>query len=263
MSSATASAPPPLRVSGVTVRYGGVVAVDNVSLDLSPGEIHGLVGPNGSGKTTLLAAISGTRVADAGSISFKGQETRTWDSWRLARAGLARTFQGTRVIPGLTVRDNVVLGFDWSARRRAAGLRAGRATADAAVDAALATCGLADRDNQVASELSYGTQRLVEIARAIVAGPDLLLLDEPTAGMNEFERSEIETVQITLREQGVTQVLVEHNVAMVVRLCSHIFVLNSGVLIASGPPAAIVASPAVQEAYLGKTRNDGADPAGC
>jgi ABC-type branched-subunit amino acid transport system ATPase component len=240
-----------LDLQDVVVRYGGVVAVDHVSFSLTAGAIHGLVGPNGSGKSTLLAAISGVRRADEGSIRLGDAEIRTWTPWRLARQGLARTFQGARVVPELTVRENVMLGYDWSRARRAR-----RGSSAGAVDEALEICGIAALQKHIASELSYGTQRLVEIARAVVAGPSILLLDEPTAGMNEFERAEIENVQRVLQTRGVTQVLVEHNMGMVVRLCSHIFVLNSGKLIASGAPEAIVNDPAVQQAYLGKAREN-------
>jgi branched-chain amino acid transport system ATP-binding protein len=245
-----------LSISDVVVRYGGVVAVDHVSFELENGAIHGLVGPNGSGKSTLLAAISGTRKANEGSIRFDGRETRQWTPWRLSRHGMARTFQGARVVPELTVRDNVALGLDWSPTRRVVPLRRRRSEAASAIAGALETCGIAHLADGIASDLSYGTQRLVEIARAVVARPRLLLLDEPTAGMNDHERSEIEAVQRTLGEQGVTQVLVEHNMGMVVRMCAHVYVLNSGVLIASGSPTEIVNDPNVQQAYLGKARDD-------
>ncbi|MES1246595.1 MAG: ABC transporter ATP-binding protein [Actinomycetota bacterium] len=241
-----------LALTDVTVRYGGVVAVDEVSFELDNGAIHGLVGPNGSGKSTLLAAVSGTRPADGGSIRFDGHETRKWTPWRLARHGLARTFQGARVVPDLTVRENVALGLDWNPVRKHGGFVGRRARTASAVDDALETCGIARIADSIASDLSYGTQRLVEIARAVVAQPRLLLLDEPTAGMNELERAEIEAVQRKLGANGVTQVLVEHNMGMVVRLCAHVFVLNSGKLIASGSPNEIVNNPDVQKAYLGK-----------
>lgn len=243
-----------LQLTDVVVRYGGVTAVDRVSLTLTTGEIHGLVGPNGSGKSTLLSAISGLRVADAGSIRFAGTETRKWPSWKLSRAGLARTFQGARVVPELTVEENVMLGYDWSTKRRRKGLRTSRRETAIAVADALEICGIPALRKQIATELSYGTQRLVEIARAVVSAPRLLLLDEPTAGMNEIERAEIESVQRVLQARGVTQVLVEHNMDMVTRLCSHVYVLNSGALIASGSPAEIASNPEVQEAYLGKAR---------
>jgi ABC-type branched-subunit amino acid transport system ATPase component len=258
----TTSPEPIMELSDVVVRYGGVVAVDEVSFALTRGKIYGLIGPNGSGKSTLLAAISGSRFADNGSITFNGAQTRKWPSWKLSRAGVARTFQGARVVPDLTVRENVMLGFDWSPARRSAGFRRGRSLSNEAVDEALDTCGLLDRHKVIATELSYGTQRLVEIARAIVARPQLLLLDEPTAGMNDVERGEIESVQSALIEQNVTQILVEHNMSMIVRMCSHIFVLNSGKLIAEGSADDVTNDEAVKLAYLGKAREGATVAAG-
>jgi branched-chain amino acid transport system ATP-binding protein len=155
----------------------------------------------------------------------------------------------------------VALGFDWSPARRSVGRFGRRGHAADAITEALATCGISHLSESIASELSYGTQRLVEIARAVVARPKLLLLDEPTAGMNESERAEIESVQRTLQKQGVTQVLVEHNMGMVLRMCTHVFVLNSGKLIASGTAAEIVNDPGVQQAYLGKARGHESVPA--
>jgi branched-chain amino acid transport system ATP-binding protein len=248
---------PLLELNDVVVRYGGVAAVDGVSFELEPGSIYGLVGPNGSGKSTLLAAVAGTRAADDGSIRLDGEETRRRRPWQLAAAGVARTFQGTRLVDGMSVRDNVLLGCEWGLKGRAQSRGSARSRAEEAMD----ICDLLDVSNAQPSSLSYGRQRLVEIARAIAAGARLLLLDEPVAGMNREERNEVERVQMDLRARGVTQLLVEHNMHMVARLCREVFVLNSGKLIARGTAAEIADDPVVRDAYLGR-RHDGVGVAG-
>jgi ABC-type branched-subunit amino acid transport system ATPase component len=245
-----------MRLENVVVRYGGVTAVDQVSFELAEGAIHGLVGPNGSGKSTLLAALSGARTADEGRITLDDVETRKLAPWRLAGLGLARTFQGTRLVPGLTVRENIMLGTEWGAGRRKGD--AGDLSPDARIEEALELCRLTHLAHADPHGLAYGIQRLVELARAVVSAPRLLLLDEPTAGMHAGERAEIEEVQLLLRSRGVTQVLVEHDMDMIARVCERVFVLNSGRLIADGTPAEIISDPAVQEAYLGRPREEGA-----
>jgi len=234
-----------LELRSVAVRYGGVAAVDGVSFGVPRGSICGLVGPNGSGKSSLLAAISGGRPADAGQVLIDGVDARRRRPWQHAHAGLARTFQGTRLVRGLTVRENVLLGAEW-------GPRSHRKQAAQRTDAALAACRIAHLADADPLALPYGTQRLVEIARAVSSGPELLLLDEPTAGMSPAERQEIEEVMIALRAEGVSQLLVEHHMGMIARLCSTVFVLSTGRLIASGTPAAISNDPLVREAYLGR-----------
>lgn len=238
------SGPSALQVREVTVRYGGVAAVADVSLALARGTISGLIGPNGSGKTTLLSAISGGRRPDIGSIILDDVDVTRWRPWRLARAGMARTFQGTRLVRGLTVVENVLLGAEWRAGGR-------RATSAEWANEAMELCGISDLRGRDPFSMSYGTRRLVEIARAVATGPSLLLLDEPTAGMNDTERAEIENVQVVLRDRGVTQLLVEHHMGMVSRLCSDVFVLNTGTLIAHGSPDEVSSDPVVREAYLG------------
>lgn len=242
---------PLLQLDNVVVRYGGVAAVDGVSFELEPGSIYGLVGPNGSGKSTLLAAVAGTRSANEGSIRLDGQETRRRRPWELAAAGVARTFQGTRLVDGMSVLDNVLLGCEWGRKDRTVRRSSARARATEAME----ICDLLDVSGARPSSLSYGRQRLVEIARAIAAGPRLLLLDEPVAGMNGEERNEVERVQTDLQARGVTQLLVEHNMHMVARLCSEVFVLNSGKLIAHGTAEEIAEDPVVKDAYLGRRHN--------
>lgn len=234
-----------LSIHKLVVRYGGVVAVDGVSFDLEEASIGGLIGPNGSGKSTLLAALSGARVANEGEIQFAGFSTRKMASWRLARIGLGRTFQGTRLIRGLTVRDNIQLGVEWSGslRRKEVAARVSDAIEETGLDA------VADDDPH---DLPYGTQRLVELARAMVASPKLLLLDEPAAGMNPGERHDVEVVMRRLQERGVTQLLVEHDMDMIGRLCDRVHVLDTGQLIAEGTPEEVSKDPQVLEAYLGR-----------
>ena len=237
---------PVLELSKVCVLYGAVAAVSDVSFSLAPGRIAGLIGPNGSGKSSLLAALSGTRSANSGSIRLHGAECRTWRPWKMAASGVARTFQGTRLVPGLNVRENVLLGAEWGPRRSRG------AAASTAVDEAMELCGITAISRDDPMSKSYGVQRLVELARAIAGGPNLLLLDEPTAGMDDDERSEIEEVLKTVRARGVTQLLVEHHMGMVARRCDEVFVLNAGRLIARGSADEVAKDPQVQEAYLGR-----------
>ncbi|MFT3797490.1 ABC transporter ATP-binding protein [Microbacterium sp.] len=230
-------------VRALTVRYGGVVALDAVDLELEQGSIEGLIGPNGSGKSTFLAALSGARRADDGEIIIDGEDRRRLATWRVARLGVARSFQGTRLIRGLSVRENITLGAEWHAELRG--------KERSLVDAALERTGLAAVASADARSLAYGTQRLVEIARAIAAQPRLLLLDEPAAGMNPHEKREVETVMKSLRDDGVTQLLVEHDMDMIAALCDRVRVLSSGRLIATGTAEEVSRDPEVREAYLG------------
>jgi branched-chain amino acid transport system ATP-binding protein len=249
-----------LEVRDAAVSLGGVRALDGVSLAVEQGRLYGLAGPNGSGKSTLLAAISRLLTLTSGSILISGQETSRRSPAQVARMGVARTFQTVRLIPNLSVMENVMLGADssiygtsfllnwlapWRSRVRE---RAVRARAEVALE----RLHLTDVRKEPPLSLSYGMQRKVEIARALVAEPSLLLLDEPTAGMNRQERDEIGRLLTRMRDEGVTQLLVEHDVRMMVEICDHLYVLDAGRLIASGPPAACVREPKVREAYLGK-----------
>ncbi|HVW43942.1 MAG TPA: ABC transporter ATP-binding protein [Amycolatopsis sp.] len=249
-----------LALDGISVHFGAVRAVDEVSLGLTAGKVYGVVGPNGSGKSTLLGAVSRLTPSTAGTIRFRGSDCTRWTPQRLARHGLARTFQTVRLLPTLSVLDNIRLGADvrvvgtgvwkpwvlpvWSARRE----RTIREIAERAMER-LGITALRDR---LPHQLSYGNQRRVEIARAIAADPAMLLLDEPTAGMTGDERDGIVQVVASLRAEGLTQVVVDHDVDMIVNLADHLFVLSEGRVIAQGHPPDVVGDPRVQEAYLGR-----------
>ncbi|MGY4783712.1 ABC transporter ATP-binding protein [Rhodococcus opacus] len=255
---------PILEARDVAVHYGGIKAVDGISFELASGKIYGILGPNGSGKSTLLAALTGLVKLTRGSISLGGQELRSSSPVESSRRGVSRTFQTARLVPGLTVLQNVQLGADQlredSSTRPKLGGRAGRFQrrrfAASQVESAIERTGLTGLEAVRPSELPYGTQRRVEIARAIAMAPDLLLLDEPTAGMNSSERLEISSLLQQLRSEGLTQVLVEHDVQMMVDTCDHLLALNLGVLIAEGSAGDVVREPAVREAYLGKRWQD-------
>lgn len=237
-----------LRAEDVAVHFGGVKAVDGVSLTLTAGRIFGILGPNGSGKSTLLAALTRLVPLTRGRLLFGDRPYERAQPHIIAARGVARTFQTVRLLPGRTVRDNIALGAESAGSRT----RQQRRRAAERVDRAIERAGLTGLERHHPDELSYGYQRRVEVARAIASEPTLLLLDEPTAGMNRQERDDIASLLRDLREEGLTQLLIEHDVQMMVDTCDHLFAMNFGALIAEGEPAAVVRDPAVQEAYLGK-----------
>lgn len=246
-----------LQVRGLTRRFGGLTAVDNVELDVSQGEIHGLIGPNGSGKTTCINLISGVLRPDDGSVMLGEKELAREPTHTVAASGLARTFQNIRVFGRMTVLENVQVGFNgslgyglfkvFSLRIRSAERR----LHDQAM-ALLAFVGLADKHATPATSLSYGEQRLVEIARALALSPRLLLLDEPLVGMNPTEVDRVVDLLQRMRSDGLTMLLVEHKMRVVMSICDRITVLNFGRRIASGRPEDIRANPEVISAYLGE-----------
>uniref|UniRef100_UPI003D0F4DAC branched-chain amino acid ABC transporter ATP-binding protein/permease n=1 Tax=Roseibium sp. TaxID=1936156 RepID=UPI003D0F4DAC len=232
-----------LRAEHLTMRFGGLTAVNDVSLQVQPGEIVGLIGPNGSGKTTCLNMLSGVLRATEGKI-FRGDEELTGlSTQKVAERGIARTFQNIRLFSTLSVHQNVLV---------AALSTKGGTDAYARAHAALARLGLLDKAAEDAGTLSYGDQRRVEIARALACQPSILFLDEPAAGMN---RNETEDLMTRLRdlssELGIGILLVDHDLHLINQLCSRIVVLNEGRLIAEGKPEEIRKNPAVVEAYLG------------
>ncbi len=240
-----ALAPPPsiplLSAKGLARHFGGLRAVDGVDFDLSAGEIRAVIGPNGAGKTTFVSLISGRLAPTAGRIVFDGRDVTRMPAHRRVELGIAYTFQITSIYAALSAADNVAL----AAQRGASGAALKRA-----VDEALARVGLSDRAGELAGNLAYGHQRLLEVAMGLALKPRLLILDEPTQGLSD---AEIDGFVALVREiaAGATVMLIEHNMAVVMALAHRITVMDQGRIIAEGDPAAIRADPAVQAAYLG------------
>jgi branched-chain amino acid transport system ATP-binding protein len=258
--SDTAALPPLLDVAAIGKNFGGVAAVADLSMAVRTGSVAGLMGPNGAGKTTLVNLISGLLPSDSGTIRFAGAEIQRSPAYVIATQGIARTYQNVRLFSGMTVLEQVMAGC--YVRRGASlwssflGLPKARAAYNAVKRHAfelLERVQLSDRAHVLAETLSYGEQRRVEIARALGTSPRLLLLDEPTAGMNVQESSEIGGLVHNLRDGGLTVLMVEHNVRLVKEFCDHVTVMNFGRLLATGTPAECIAHPDVQAAYFGNT----------
>lgn len=248
-----------LDLVGLGVSYGEVRALEDITLSFGSGEIAGLVGPNGAGKSTLLAASSGFMKPSRGQILVDGQPRTGSSPHVLAADGLRRSFQTSRLLPGETVLANVLLGThlassvgvldDLFVTRRS---RMHEAAARQRADEALELVGLRDARASLADDLSYGQQRLVEIARGLAGKPELLFLDEPAAGLNSAEAETLgETLRDVVRARGCGVVLVEHNLGLVRQVTDTLHVLNYGRLIASGAPDAVIQDPDVVEAYTG------------
>jgi branched-chain amino acid transport system ATP-binding protein/branched-chain amino acid transport system permease protein len=234
-----------LEVANLRKAFGGLVAVDDLSFNVQRGELIGLIGPNGSGKTTALNLISGALSPDAGAIQFKGRDLARTGAHRIARLGLARTFQLVRVLGSMTVMENVMPGFAF----RSVPLTG--AKAEAAAMALLARVGLAGKAALAATQLTHIDQKRLELARALALQPDLLLLDEWLAGLNPTELTEGIALIRSLRESGITIIMVEHVMDAIRSLCDRCVVMNVGRKIAEGPPASVLADREVVRAYLG------------
>jgi branched-chain amino acid transport system ATP-binding protein len=250
-----------LSLRGVERTFGGLRAVDGASFEVAAGTVHGLIGPNGAGKTTLINLVSGLLAPTAGAIELGGRAIAGMAPHRIAGMGVARTFQSIRLFPELTARDNVLVGQHLrrhpSLLAQLLLLRSARQearTARGRAEALLAVVGLPDRVDEQARHLSYGEQRRVEIARALASEPSLLLLDEPTAGMNPVEVQGVAQLIRRVAAEGHAVLLVEHNVRLVMDVCDRITVLNFGKVIAEGTPAVVAADQAVITAYLGSER---------
>ena len=247
---------PILGVSGAVKRFGGLVAVDDVSFVIRAGEIVGLIGPNGAGKSTLFNLLTRTLPTSAGRIDFLGQDVSTLSQRRLARLGMARTFQHVKLRPQMSLLDNVALGAHGRTRSGllAAGLRLDRGEERRILAEAmrhLGRVGLAAQAHEMAGSLPLGTQRTLEIARALAADPVLLVLDEPAAGLRRQEKRALAELLRTLRAEGVTILVVEHDMDFVMNLVDRLVVMNFGAKLVEGAPAAVRADPRVQSAYLG------------
>ncbi|SMH61347.1 ABC transporter ATP-binding protein [Azospirillum agricola] len=263
---------PLLEIAGLTRRFGGLTAVNGLSLTVEPGELVSIIGPNGAGKTTLFNLISGLDAPDAGAVTFEGGDVTGLSAERLAALGLARSFQHGRVFGNLSVLDNVLVGAHTRLRAvkpqiplvgplvelalaliRPPSVRAEeeRLRAEATEIVRMFGERLTPRLDKPAHSLSYANRRRVEIARALALHPRLLLLDEPTAGMNPTETAEMLEIIRGLKAGGLTILLIEHKLDLVMQLSDRVVVMDHGARIAEGPPAAVAGDPAVIEAYLG------------
>jgi branched-chain amino acid transport system ATP-binding protein len=248
-----------LTLSSLTKNFGGLQVLQEISLTVPERGIFGLIGPNGAGKTTVFNLITGLLTPSSGTIEFHGQALNGLPPHQITRRGIARTFQNIRIFKEMSLTENVLVAMGRQARYSAlrvilpsSSLREAQHREHSEAKELLARVGLADKSEFLAGRLSYGEQRRLEIARALATAPKLLLLDEPAAGMNGAEKQQLMEEIVKLEEQGLSVLIIEHDMRFVMGLCREIAVLNFGRLIAQGAPEAIRANPDVVEAYLGE-----------
>jgi branched-chain amino acid transport system ATP-binding protein len=253
-----------LTVAKVSKRFGGLSVLEDVSFEVPAGSVFGLIGPNGAGKTTVFNLITGLIAPSGGSIRFEGRELPGLAPHRITRLGLGRTFQNIRIFKEMTLLENVIVGMHAHLDYGVAGLvfalpgfrQRERAARERALEL-LSWVGLSHKAEDIADNLSYGEQRKLELARALATEPRLLLLDEPVAGMNASEKTELMAEVRRIRERGYTVFMIEHDMRFVMGLCERIAVLNFGRIIAEGTPDEIRRNPDVIEAYLGRDDDAG------
>ena len=252
-----------LELAVVGKSFGGLAAVSDVSFGVEEGEILGLIGPNGAGKTTLFNVITSIFPPTRGRVFFRGESIGGLRPHSIAKKGISRTFQNIRLFAGMTARENVMVGRHarsragiWGSVLRTGSQRAEEARIREKTDELLALMGLAGGGEFPAGKLPYGHQRRLEIARALAAEPTLLLLDEPAAGMNDNETRDIQQLILSIRAFGVTVLLIEHDMSLVMKVCDRLVVLNFGHKIAEGTPEEVRGDPAVVEAYLGREEDE-------
>jgi len=252
-----------LQIDGLGIAFGGLRAVHDVSFAVEPGEIVSVIGPNGAGKTTLFNMISGIYLPGSGTVRLKGEDVTGMAPYRLAQRGMSRTFQNLRIFQNMTVLENAMTGFHLQERgpvlsdllNLPSSRRRGRLAEDGAREL-LARVGLERAADREAGNLSYGSLKRLEIARALAMNPSVLLLDEPAAGCNAVETEEIDHLIAEVAKSGVAILLVEHDMKMVMRISNHIVVLDHGEKIAEGAPETVSRDPAVIVAYLGTEAAD-------
>jgi branched-chain amino acid transport system permease protein len=245
---------PILKLENVQKHFGGVRAVDGITLEVTRGTVHALIGPNGSGKTTTLNILSGIYKATAGKMSFDGVDITEMAPYARAGLGMGRTFQNIRLFPALSVVENVMVG----AQRENNPIAPGQAALRARALSALKFVGMAENAEVIVQNLPYGHQRLVEIARALAGHPKFLLLDEPAAGLNQTEKQELVALLKRLRGHGLTIFLIEHDIGLIEQVSDRITCLNFGKQIAEGEPSYVLRHPDVITAYLGESSHGAA-----